>query len=337
MTGLLGQNLIFVISQPRAGSTLLQRILGSHSEVHTVSEPWIMLHPLYALRGRGYSAEYDSDWERTAVRGFAENLGGEQVYYDALRLMYGYLYDRALAGTGKRFFLDKTPRYYLIIPELHRVFPEAKYIFLFRNPLAVLCSIFNHWTEGNWFNLSRFRQDLNLAPNALLNGVRVTGERGIVVHYETLTADPDKEIGRICSELGMDFEPAMIDYGRHNLPRWKFGDQESVHQHTRPIPQTAGAWEKSLDAPQVWRIVSDYLVSLGPDLLEELGYPYAELRELLDRKRPGPIRSRLTVPLRWLQTSSPKQRACVGGFVRVRSSIRRRGWWGTFMAALDKI
>ena len=56
-----GKNLIFLISQPRAGSTLTQKILGCHSQIHTISEPWMMLHPLYALKHRGYQAEYQSD------------------------------------------------------------------------------------------------------------------------------------------------------------------------------------------------------------------------------------------------------------------------------------
>lgn len=56
-----GNNLIFLISQPRAGSTLLKRILGGHPEIHTTAEPWIMLHPLYALKSNGLFAEFDSN------------------------------------------------------------------------------------------------------------------------------------------------------------------------------------------------------------------------------------------------------------------------------------
>ena len=54
------KNLIFLISQPRAGSTLTQRILGSHQDIHTISEPWIMLHPFYALRDKGCQMEYSA-------------------------------------------------------------------------------------------------------------------------------------------------------------------------------------------------------------------------------------------------------------------------------------
>ncbi|MFV1990599.1 MAG: sulfotransferase, partial [Acidimicrobiales bacterium] len=43
----------FLLSLPRSGSTLLQRLLGAHSMVATVAEPWLLIPPLYALRDEG--------------------------------------------------------------------------------------------------------------------------------------------------------------------------------------------------------------------------------------------------------------------------------------------
>ena len=71
-TAYCGENLIFLISQPRAGSTLLQRILAAHSQVHSVSEPWLMLHPVYALRPSGITAEYNEELARIALRDYLE-------------------------------------------------------------------------------------------------------------------------------------------------------------------------------------------------------------------------------------------------------------------------
>ena len=60
--------IIFIISQPRSGSTLLQRILGSHKEIYTTSEPWLMLSPIYAARKSGVQAEYDHQLSRCALK-----------------------------------------------------------------------------------------------------------------------------------------------------------------------------------------------------------------------------------------------------------------------------
>ena len=49
---------VFLLSLPRSGSTLVQRLLASHPEVATAAEPWVMLPHLYARRERGIAAEY---------------------------------------------------------------------------------------------------------------------------------------------------------------------------------------------------------------------------------------------------------------------------------------
>ncbi len=69
----LGDNLIFIISLPRSGSTLLQRVLGGHDDVVTSSEPWIMLHPVYGRRDKGISTEYSADWAALGVNEFLEH------------------------------------------------------------------------------------------------------------------------------------------------------------------------------------------------------------------------------------------------------------------------
>ena len=156
------KNLIFLISQPRSGSTLTQKIMGSHSAIYTRSEPWIMLNPLYTLKKDGVFTEYNKSLEYKANQDFIENLphGGRDNYIQHLHKMYLSLYSEYLKKEKKSVFLDKTPRYYLIINELIEVFPEAKYILLIRNPLAVLGSIINSWTKEDWHKLSQYKIDL---------------------------------------------------------------------------------------------------------------------------------------------------------------------------------
>jgi hypothetical protein len=188
-TDKLGENLIFLISQPRAGSTLLQRILSGHSEIHTTAEPWIMLHPLYALKKNGLVAEYDSELARLGLKDFISQVPeGQELYFKALRHMGGTLYNRALEVSGKRFFLDKTPRYHFIIPELKAVFPKAKFIFLLRNPLAVLSSTLESWFQNNPESLKKSLNyfDLLKGPLHLIQGIQLLKGDAVVVKYEEL-------------------------------------------------------------------------------------------------------------------------------------------------------
>jgi len=332
--GLKGENLIFIISQPRAGSTLLQRILGSHPDVHTVSEPWLMLHPLCALRSDVYQAAYDAQFARSAVEGFLQTLpGGEDEYVEGLRRMYAYLYGRALTSSDKRYFLDKTPRYYFVIPELYRTFPNAHYIILLRNPLAVLCSALETWVKEDWFRLYRLKHDLIEAPRLLLEGIEVLGNRGVIVHYEQLVKDPEGEVRPICDRLGVDFVPDMIEYARHNLPRWCLGDQKGVYQHTRPALQDTEKWKRSLDHPQVWRLADEYLHALGRNTVERMGYSGQELRDVLEARRPRRSHLWFTFSLVRLlgrpETERKRWERCAA---RLTRSYRRRGIRGTAVA-----
>src|SRR6202012_2553875 len=92
--GPLGENLVFLISQPRSGSTLLQRILAGHEEVFTTAEPWIMLHLMHGLKRNGHTADYNAEWARNALADFCESLpGGEEDYVAAARGMAIHLYN----------------------------------------------------------------------------------------------------------------------------------------------------------------------------------------------------------------------------------------------------
>ena len=208
----LGENLIFIISQPRSGSTLLQRILAGHPEIATAAETWLMLHPLYGTRKRGVSAEFNSVWAAHAVGEFLDNYAfGNATYDRGIRAFAQQVYGEALACSGSRFFVDKTPRYFFVIPKLYRLFPRARFIFLLRNPMAVLYSEMNTYVKGKWPMLARFAPDLLDAPRRIIEGMELLGEGAIVVRYEELVAEPERQVRELCGRLGIDFHPEMID------------------------------------------------------------------------------------------------------------------------------
>ena len=299
-SSLKGSNLIFLISQPRAGSTLTQRILGGHPDIHTVSEPWLMLPPLSAWHSTiGYNADYDQDLAQLAVSGFIGSLSqGEEDYVQGLRRMYSYLYEKARTEAGKCYFLDKTPRYFYIINELYRTFPEARFIFLFRNPLSVLCSIVTTWAKDDLHILKKFKNDLFMAPQKLLEGVANLGKQCISMHYEWLLMRSDEEIARVCDFLGISFIPEVVEYGVSNTcPAWIHGDQVKLYQSTKPDSSNLNKWLEDIKEPQIWRLASDYLQILGEETIEKLGYSYHELWSTLNQEAPTIEQLNDTLPL----------------------------------------
>jgi hypothetical protein len=299
------QNLIFLLSQQRAGSTLLQRILGGHPEIHTTAEPWLMLHPIYALRPEGHQAEYNAWLAYKALQDFLGTLdGGRAHYVEALRRMALYLYGTACDQAGKAYFLDKTPRYFYVIPELARVFPRARFIVLLRNPLAVLSSVLETWVKDHWILLARYRQDLVDAPKRLLEGIDLLGDRAIVVHYEAVVEDPGGQVEVLCRQLGLDFYPDMIEYGRGPRPEGSMGDPTGVDKQVRPTAGSLDRWLEMGRNRQTKHFAVKYLHTLGPEIVSGLGYNYADLEAALQAvpSTEGKIK------VRWHQVVNPEPR-----------------------------
>ena len=107
--------LIFVIGPPRSGSTMLQRMLASHTAIFSHPEP----HIITPLAHLGFynnvdKAPYDHINAAEAIREFVQDLpAGEQDYLDACRSYCDVLYGRMLKKSGKQMLLDKTPAYAL--------------------------------------------------------------------------------------------------------------------------------------------------------------------------------------------------------------------------------
>ncbi|MCH8526416.1 MAG: sulfotransferase [Kiritimatiellae bacterium] len=272
--------LIFILSQPRSGSSMLQRVLGSHSQCMTTSEPWVLLHPIYALRPRGLKAKYS---EATAYRGLMGFLSvfedGEDEYYQALRQMWSTLYAKAAATAGKPIFIDKTPRYYLIGKEINRLFPDALMIVLIRNPMAVLVSVLDTWVKEDWALLSNppLKRDLFEGPGYLQSICeQVPGV--MTVRYEDFVDQPEVDLQRICERMGIVFEPGMLRYGHYQKPAGELGDPVGVDRETAPVQHRKEQWKARIGSSVVVAgVARGYLKELDEGLLLKWGYSPEEM------------------------------------------------------------
>ena len=87
---------LFIFSLPRAGSTLLQRVLAADSQISSAAEPWVLLPFVYALREHGASAVYSHHWANFALNDFICELpNGKQDYLSAIGSAVHELYRKA--------------------------------------------------------------------------------------------------------------------------------------------------------------------------------------------------------------------------------------------------
>jgi hypothetical protein len=284
----LGDNLIFIISQPRSGSTLLQRILAGHPDIATSAETWLMLHPVYGTRDTGIQTDFNSTFAANAVGEFLDYYAyGTETYDRGIRAFAKQVYGEALERSGRRLFLDKTPRYSLIIPDLYRLFPRARFIFLLRHPMEVLYSELNTYVKGNWPKLAKFAPGVMTAPGRIMEGIRLLGDNAIVVRYAELVSDPERRVPELCQRLGLDYHPGMIEYVNTPAPKGVANDPCGIHKHKRPTTESIDRWKAMAGDPQLRLFVEGYLAALGHDLLAEMGYPGEEIEAVLKETAPS--------------------------------------------------
>jgi len=299
------EKLIFVLSPPRAGSTLLQRMLGAHSAIFTHPEP----HLITPLAFLGYhdtvdAAPYDHVNAAEAIRSFVDGLpGGEADYLDALRAYADTMYGRMLATReGKRRFVDKTPAYALVWPFLTRLYPEAKYVVLTRHPLAVFSSYAQSFFNGDWRAAHAFNPVVERYVPALAELLRQRPVPLIHVPYERLVASPERELERVFAFLGLEHEPEAVNYQRAEM-KAGMGDPINVDRRQRPTTSSVHKWAAELGAdPRKRALAEQMLARVSDDDLRDWGAPreslWEPLREVGGKPPPKPVLNSYTLQRR---------------------------------------
>lgn len=288
MITLRGENLVFLISQPSSGSTLFQQILMNHQEIFSMPEPWIMLAPLTLFKNNINSATYNKNIEKETLEQFYSQISDKklEVYYESLRLSHQYLYNKALEKTNKKIFLDKTPRYYLIIDELQKVFPEAKFIILLRNPIAVMLSVYTILGRKKWNTHSvENRIDFVTAIDNFVSLKSKETKNVFFVQYEKILTDFNNQLNNTLNFLNLDLQDDMDNYSVD--PNFKWGDQSGNISKQNTIKYRAeNDWVNKIKNTEQLKLIKDYVKFLGRENLELLGYSYeAIVNDITQYKR----------------------------------------------------
>jgi hypothetical protein len=291
--------LVFLIGPPRSGSTLLARMLASHSAIYGRPEPHLIT-PLAHLGyyGRVDKAPYDPFIVWEAAHAFVRDLPhGEADYLDALRAYTDAMYGRMLGASGRQLFLDKTPAYALVLPFLTTLYPRARYIVLTRHPLAVFSSFAQSFFDDDFEVAQRHNPLLDRYVPAIARFLREKTASLVHLRYEDLVERPEPEMRRILDFLGLVFEPGVLEYQAEGAKGEGLGDPINVLRHTRPVTGSADKWAAALAAaPEKIAFLRRIIERLDPDDLHAWGYPLETLFAPLEAAGADakPPRTRLT-------------------------------------------
>jgi glycosyltransferase involved in cell wall biosynthesis len=264
-----GHRLAFVLSPMRSGSTLLRRMISAHPCLASPPETWFLLPLLNLWEGEGDGPGFNRRQAAVALQSVADH----DTFVDACRAFASQLYSRHLPPGGA-CVVDKTPMYLKIAHELARLFPEAKFIVLVREPRATA------WSLHTW---AKAPTALDAAIVSTAANVRCQYDfsqahpgRVHVVRYEDLCCRPEPACDGLCRFLGTRFDPAMIDYGTHGDPTPGYGDEKAL-QHGRPHTQSLRRWGVELTEARQRRLAeactAEVLRFFGYEELGDLAVP----------------------------------------------------------------
>jgi len=203
--GVAAADPIFIVGLPRAGSTLIEQILGSHPLVEgTMELPQL---PNIARKLAGPKQEEEGT--------FLKRLAA--LTRDELRALgESYLAEtRVMRKTGTPFFIDKMPNNFLYVGLIHLILPNAAIIDARRHPLGCCFSCFKqHFARGQWFSygledLGRYYRDyvdLMAHLDEVLPG-RITR-----VFYENVVEDTETEVRRLLAACRLPFDPGCLRF-----------------------------------------------------------------------------------------------------------------------------
>lgn len=255
---------IFIFGLPRSGTTLLQRIISNHPKIKTTSEPWILLPVSHSIISDDTHSWYNHLKAQDAIKYFLKESHNKGIFYEAIREFSNTIY-KDHCNNGEKYFLDKTPRYYAVIDIIFKVYNDAKYIFLFRNPLAIMASISRSW-RNNKLSFKRSYVDLFRGPKLLANGYENYKEKSITIFYKNLVRNPSKELKRIYKYLNINYCEKYTRLG--NKTNYPYGDKIGNKLYDTISEDPLEKWKSFYNTKFRTNYAIDYINFLGEEVLE---------------------------------------------------------------------
>jgi tetratricopeptide (TPR) repeat protein len=211
---------IFIVGMPRSGSTLLERILGQHSQVEAVGELPVIPRLVASGQADGTPAY--------------RSLLPHSLTGDKLAEMANWYLERSnqYRHTDKPHFTDKYNGNWIRAGLIRLMFPKAKILDIRRNALDCCWAVFRSVLVGDYahdqHSLGRYYADYVRLMDAM---AAASPSHILTVRYEEIVADLESQTRHILDFLGLDFDPTCVDFHRSTAPV----STASSEQVRRPI------------------------------------------------------------------------------------------------------
>jgi len=219
---------IFILGYPRSGSTLIDRILSTHSEVESLGELTDFAMVLTEL---------------CKPQGGKIGLIAASAHIDMRALGDTYIKRARERSQGNKFFIDKTPANFLYIGLIAAAMPEAKIIHVNRgladNGYGMYKALFRMGYPFS-YDLGDLATYMSAKEKLMAHWRKVLPGRIIDIHYEDVVANQEGETRKLLGALGLDWEEACLNFHTNTSPT----ATASAAQVRQPIYKNAvGRWK----------------------------------------------------------------------------------------------
>lgn len=289
------KRVIFVLTPPRSGSTLLRVMLGGHPQLFAPPELYLMSFNTLGERNKSFTGRFNF-WREGLLRAVMEvkkcdlETAREVLEeYESRDVTVKEFYGIMQEWIGDKFLVDKTPFYPLdtrILNRMEEDFEDPFYIHLIRHPYGMINSFLEAKTE-NLFRYEHPFTGIQLAEliwlitheNVLSFLKNIPQERHFPVKFEQLVKNPQQVMMHLCDRMGIDFNEEMIQPYKEKKKRMTdsihplsmmLGDVK-FHNHKGVNDKTADRWKDNFS--------EDFLSDKAWEIAEKLGYekPKAEM------------------------------------------------------------
>jgi hypothetical protein len=255
---------IFIGGHHRSGTTLLRMMLNRHPRIACGPEGELLERTSFLA----FHRYLEEQWKQRL-----HNFGFGAVEIDqGIAAFIDNFYTRYAIAQGKERWAEKTPKNVLRIAYLLRLFPNARFIHIIRDPRDVYCSVRQkartktpRWTK--------------LTPERIARGWVQFVEAGVAwrldelryceLRYEQLVREPEETMRRVFAFLGEDWREDILQPDSRSLP-----SHEEANANRPVFTSSVNRWRRDLTADEVRTIEA----KAGP-LMLALGYPVQTLDE----------------------------------------------------------
>lgn len=275
---------LFVTGIYRSGTTLISRILNSHSRlyvtydsVHFMRFSYGRFDPVYKFKN---AEKLITEVQNRIIRRLGMKLAGDKVV-KKLRIIkgidYNHVYELIMADLAAQYkknatgWGERTNVCWGQIPNFLKMFPSGKVIHVIRDPRDVMCSYREITYEPGWSYLDAAFCSLDSLRRAGEYMRKLDSKNYHLLRYENLLENPARETKKICNFLEIDFESDMLNVKKFitNDGSWWNGESSFGKKMTAISKKPIGRWKKHAKRFEIFLtelITKKYMLKFGYEL-----------------------------------------------------------------------